>query len=65
MRDEELDSYDCECGLGLTDDCYLGRRTDMPKKIDSDEATGWFVGVIVALALLAIAYLVFSASQWP
>lgn len=28
-------------------------------------ATGWFVGIIVALALLAIGYLVFSANQGP
>ena len=28
-------------------------------------STGWFVGIIVALALLAIAYLVFSANSQP
>ncbi len=28
-------------------------------------ATGWFVGIIVALALLAIGYLVFSANNQP
>lgn len=28
-------------------------------------STGWFVGIIVALALLAIAYLVFSANTQP
>ncbi len=28
-------------------------------------STGWFVGIIVALALLAIAYLVFSANPEP
>ena len=28
-------------------------------------ATGWFVGIIVALALLAIGYLVFSANSGP
>jgi cytoskeletal protein RodZ len=28
-------------------------------------STGWFVGIIVALALLAIAYLVFSANSNP
>jgi len=27
--------------------------------------TGWFVGIIVALALLAIGYLVFSANSGP
>lgn len=28
-------------------------------------STGWFVGIIVALGLLAIAYLVFSANSQP
>jgi hypothetical protein len=28
-------------------------------------STGWYVGIIVALALLAIAYLVFSANSQP
>jgi len=28
-------------------------------------ATGWFVGIIVALALLAIGYLIFSANSGP
>lgn len=28
----------------------------------STDSTGWFVGIIVALALLAIGYLVFSAN---
>lgn len=32
---------------------------------DSSSSTGWFVGIIVALALLAIAYLVFSANTQP
>jgi hypothetical protein len=30
-----------------------------------NNSTGWFVGIIVALALLAIAYLVFSANTQP
>jgi hypothetical protein len=30
-----------------------------------NNSTGWFVGIIVALALLAIAYLVFSANSQP
>lgn len=30
-----------------------------------DAGTGWFVGIIVALALLAIGYLVFSANSGP
>jgi hypothetical protein len=28
-------------------------------------STGWFVGIIVALALLSIGYLVFSANSGP
>jgi len=28
-------------------------------------STGWFVGIVVAMALLAIAYLVFSANSQP
>lgn len=28
-------------------------------------STGWFVGIVVALALLAIAYLVFTANSQP
>lgn len=28
-------------------------------------STGWFVGIIVALTLLAIGYLVFSANSGP
>jgi hypothetical protein len=28
-------------------------------------ATGWFVAIIVALALLAVGYLVFSANSTP
>lgn len=31
----------------------------------SNNSTGWFVGIIVALALLAIGYLVFSANSGP
>lgn len=34
-------------------------------KSSSADDTGWFVGVIVALALLVIAYLVFSANALP
>ena len=30
-----------------------------------NNSTGWFVGIVVALALLAIAYLVFSANSQP
>jgi hypothetical protein len=28
-------------------------------------STGWFVGIVVAIALLAVAYLVFSANSQP
>jgi len=31
----------------------------------NNNSTGWFVGIVVALALLAIAYLVFSANSQP
>jgi hypothetical protein len=37
-------------------------RTTVTRESNS---TGWFVGIIVALALLAIAYLVFSANSQP
>lgn len=30
-----------------------------------DSGSGWFVGIIVALALMAIGYLVFSANEVP
>ena len=33
--------------------------------VRSSAGTGWFVGIIVALALIAIAYLVFSANAGP
>src|SRR6478609_8763996 len=39
-----------------------GNRTVYTRESNS---TGWFVGIIVALALLAIAYLVFSANSQP
>lgn len=34
-----------------------------PHYDDGSSSTGWFVGIVVALALLAIAYLVFSANS--
>ena len=39
--------------------------TDTTRTVPTRESssTGWFVGVIVALALLAIGYLVFSANN--
>lgn len=36
---------------------------DRVERGSSSDATGWFVGVIVALALLAIGYLVWSANN--
>lgn len=38
---------------------------DNDKAQQSSNSTGWFVGIIVALALLAIGYLVFSANSGP
>lgn len=31
--------------------------------MNDDDCTGWFVGIIIALALLAIGYLVFSSNS--
>ena len=39
-----------------------GNRTVYTRE---SSGTGWFVGIIVALALLAIGYLVFSANSGP
>lgn len=42
--------------------------TETPNRVTytrESSATGWFVGIIVALALLAIGYLVYSASSGP
>lgn len=39
-----------------------GNRTVYTRE---SNGTGWFVGIIVALALLAIGYLVFSANSGP
>lgn len=42
--------------------------TETPNRVvytRESNATGWFVGIIVALALLAIGYLVYSASSGP
>ena len=38
---------------------------DDKRVVRSSASTGWFVGIIVALALLAIGYLVFSANSGP
>lgn len=42
-----------------------GNRTDKTIYTRESSSTGWFVGIIVALALLAIGYLVFSANSGP
>lgn len=42
-----------------------GNRTDRTVYSRESSSTGWFVGIIVALALLAIGYLVFSANSGP
>lgn len=38
------------------------RNKTRPVYTRESSATGWFVGIVVALALLAIAYLIFSAN---
>lgn len=48
-----------ERDTGYTHD---GNRTVYTRE---SNGTGWFVGIIVALALLAIGYLVFSANTGP
>jgi hypothetical protein len=47
--------YSTDDGLNRTTTTYTRESS----------ATGWFVGIIVALALLAIGYLVFSANSGP
>lgn len=42
-----------------------GTNRTTPTYTRESSATGWFVGIIVALALLAIGYLVFSANSGP
>lgn len=49
-----------------TENDLTEREADrLARRQRSDNSTGWFVGIIVALALLAIAYLVFSANTQP
>ena len=43
------------------DTVYTTDRTARPVTRESS-ATGWFVGIVVALALLAIGYLIFAAN---
>ncbi len=47
------------------DTVYTTDSTVRPTYTRESSATGWFVGIIVALALLAIGYLVFSANSGP
>lgn len=46
-------------------DTVYGRDGDRTVYTRESNGTGWFVGIIVALALLAIGYLVFSANSGP
>jgi S1-C subfamily serine protease len=48
-----------------TEDCQMSTTEEIDHRTYADNSTGWFVGTIVALALLAIAYLVFSANAQP
>lgn len=47
------------------DTVYSSDGTTRTTYTRESSATGWFVGIIVALALLAIGYLVFSANSGP
>lgn len=47
------------------DTVYTQDGTNRTVYTRETNSTGWFVGIIVALALLAIAYLVFSANSQP
>lgn len=47
------------------DTVYSSDDTNRTVYTRESSATGWFVGIIVALALLAIGYLVFSANSGP
>lgn len=47
------------------DSVYTTDGTNRTVYTRESNSTGWFVGIIVALALLAIAYLVFSANSQP
>ena len=44
------------------DTVYDSDRSQRPVYVELSSATGWFVGIVVALAILAIGYLVFSAN---
>jgi len=47
------------------DTVYSSDDTTRTTYTRESSATGWFVGIVVALALLAIGYLVFSANSGP
>jgi len=47
------------------DTVYSNDGTNRTVYSRESTSTGWFVGIIVALALLAIGYLVFSANSGP
>jgi hypothetical protein len=47
------------------DTVYTNDGTNRTVVTRESSSTGWFVGIIVALALLAIGYLVFSANSGP
>lgn len=47
------------------DTVYTTEGTNRSVYTRESSSTGWFVGIIVALALLAIGYLVFSANTGP
>lgn len=47
------------------DTVYTNDGTTRTTYTRESNSTGWFVGIIVALALLAIGYLVFSANSGP
>ena len=56
MANPDRDTVYTNDGTGTTNRTIYSRESN---------STGWFVGIIVALALLAIAYLVFSANSQP
>lgn len=47
------------------DTVYTSEREPRAVYTRESSATGWFVGIVVALALLAIGYLIFAANSTP
>ena len=47
------------------DTIYTNDGTNRTVYTRENNSTAWFIGIVVALALLAIAYLVFSANSQP